>query len=256
MTPFETQEPKDPNKKEVPDLSWLLKETGQEDPPKNNSFSWLTRKRILIGLGLLVGIIILVFMLQSNNFYLTEKNQKSTAGLEKVEADGLIYYGDTAPLENYGDSLLIPSSRDPLTKISITKLEPDFKLNYITEEDIKKYYSVSSDPSVTTFYNDNYKFGLGLESGTSFLYFKDISVSTEKLRDVQIKRVKLTAYEQLLTHEDEMEIDVEMAYLPLETGYVLVAIARNHGSTELDKTFEQICNTIYADTKADTQNPF
>lgn len=197
---------------------------------------------IITGLILATTVIFTVIVKTEAGYSYMGKPQ-ITADLKKTEADGIIYYTDIAPIDTYGDYLTIKGSLDPVTRINIEKLDAKVRIDDIKKSDVNHFYSTQSNDYFKPFdpATQNDKSGYS----NSIYTFKDISLTEKTFRGVNIKSIKFTAFQNLIKDENEIDIEVETAYLPIQTGLVRVTIVRNDGSTELDKTFEHICNTIY-----------
>lgn len=151
----------------------------------------------------------------------------------------VVYYTDRLPDDRKNNVVIFTSESDSSTAITLEILASKAKLKDVTEATINPTYKPQQVLGTYTY----------LPASPPPISYKNIRLNEEIFRGVKIKRVTLTAYETNPTSENPIEIQMEMAYLPVKSGLALIIIANPNGSTELVNTFEHICNTIYTDTE-------
>lgn len=164
----------------------------------------------------------------------TKDNMESTSGLTLAKGSNFAYYTDIEPDTSDSNTITVSTGAAAGTNINIISDSSTSgkKLGYFTDKVVEKSIKDELDKFNST--SPNMK-----------MTMSDFSLKDDTIRGVKVKRSSYTITVSAPSSGVNVSMNGEQVVAPLESGMVIITLTSVNDSTELDQTFENICNTIY-----------
>lgn len=165
---------------------------------------------------------------------LSKDNMGSTDGLTLAEGSDYAYYTDRAPDSAASDTITVSEGPAAGTNINIMSDSSTSGklLSYFTDTIVEKLIRSELDKFNST-------------SPDMKMEMSNFSLKEETLRGIKVKHSTYTLTVSDPTSGITVSMTGEQVYAPLESSIAIITLTSVNNATDLNQTFQHICNTIY-----------